>query len=228
MIITIDGPTGSGKSSAARGLAERLNFYCLSSGFLYRALAYVLLNHFGYTKETLSNATEEDISKALDPNNFKYEMSVQSCGVVTFKGHDITGFLKSDVVSQGASIIATNELVRQKLTDLQRALAKNKDFILEGRDSGSVVFNDADVKFYLTAELGKRAERWQEVQKKRGEEITFQQAKEHIKERDTRDQEREISPLIIPKEAIVLDNSYLNQTETLDAMIDVINKKVSA
>jgi cytidylate kinase len=225
MIITIDGPTGSGKSTAARGLAERLNFYCLSSGFLYRALAYILLKHFGYTKEDLYKASKNDIQQALDPKKFKYEMSTKNCGLVIFSKENITSFLKSEEVSQGASIIAINKFVRQKLTDLQRELAKNKNFILEGRDSGSVVFNDADVKFYLTAELGERAKRWQNLQKMRGEEISFEEAKKQVKERDTRDQEREVSPLIIPEHAIIIDNTYLTQTETVDNMISSIKKQ---
>lgn len=223
MIITIDGPTGSGKSSAARGLAEKLNFYCMSSGSLYRALAYILLHNFDYTKQTLENPNTKDIEKALESNKFIYELDTQDCGNVFYDGKNLTPYLKSELVSQGASIIATNSNVRQLLTALQRSLAKNKNLILEGRDSGSVVFDNADVKFYLTAEFGERAQRWQEVQKKRGDEITFEQAKEQIKERDTRDQERKISPLIIPKDAIIIDNTRLNKEQTIQEMLKHIS-----
>ncbi len=224
MIITIDGPTGSGKSSASRGIAEKLNYYCLSSGRIYRALAYVLINHFGYTKETIDKPKIQDLQAALDSKKFDYQLAKDGCGTIFYDGKDITPFLKSDLISQGASIVSTNKEVRELLSALQRTLAEGINFILEGRDSGSVVFDNADVKFYLTAELGIRTKRWQEVQKKRGDTITFQEAKAHINERDKRDQEREISPLIIPKDAIIIDNSYLDQQQTVDKMLSYILK----
>lgn len=222
MIITIDGPTGSGKSSAARGLALILNYYCLSSGSLYRALAYILIHNFDYTLEQLEHPLEKDIRQALDPKKCIYHLEKDSCGWISYEKKDITPFLKTDTIAQGASIIATNKDVRDKLSVLQRTLAQGKNIVLEGRDSGSVVFENADVKFYITAEFGQRAQRWQHVQKKRGEQITFEQAKEHIKERDHRDQNREIAPLIIPKDSIVIDNTHLSLEQTIEKMLEYV------
>lgn len=222
MIITIDGPTASGKSSAARSLAKKLNYYCVSSGAFYRAVAYILVTKFGYDRQELENPLAQDLETVFDQKNLAFQFDATTCGRISWCGADITSFLKSDKVSQSSSIVATNFEVRKQISDLLQRLVEGKSVVLEGRDLGSVVFDDAKFKFYLTAELGERAKRWQEIQKKRGAIISFEQAKEHIRERDHRDQEREHSPLIIPKEAIVIDNSRLNLGQTVDLMVQYV------
>lgn len=219
MIITIDGPTASGKSSAARELAKRLGFHCLSSGSLYRALAYILIEKFGKSLEYLTGPKVEDIDTALDPQRFEYRIDTEGCGTVWFDGEDITPYLKSNEISHGASIIATHRVVRYALNALQRLLTKDFDIVVEGRDMGSEVFPHADRKFFLTALLDERAKRLQQVQKNRGVSLSVQEAKKLIQERDTRDREREIAPLIIPKDAIVIDNSALDLHGTLETMM---------
>ncbi len=222
MIITIDGPTASGKSSAARELAKRLGFHCLSSGSLYRALAYILTEKFGNSLEYLTNPKVEDINVTLDPRRFEYRIDREGCGTVWFDGEDITPYLKSNEISHGASILGTHRVVRYALNALQRLLTKDFDIVVEGRDMGSEVFPHADTKFFLTASLNERAKRWQQVQKKRDVSLSVQEAKTLIQERDTRDREREIAPLIIPKDAIVIDNSDLNLEKTVYVMMEYI------
>lgn len=219
MIITIDGPTASGKSSAAKELAKRLGFHCLSSGSLFRALAYILIEKFGKSAEYLTDPKVEDIDTALDPRRFEYRIDQDGCGSVWFDGEDITSYLKSNEISQGASILGTNMTVRYALNALQQLLTKDYDIVVEGRDMGSVVFPHADRKFFLTASLDERAKRWQRVQKKRGETFSLDDTRAHIQERDTRDRERAIAPLIIPKDAIVIDNSNLDLQGTIEAMM---------
>jgi CMP/dCMP kinase len=225
MIITIDGPTASGKSSVAQGLAKKLGFHCLSSGMLYRALAYILIEYFGYSLEKVSNPNVQNIYAALDSRRFSYTIDIQGCGQVSFDGKDITPFLKSESISQASSIMATNKGVRDTLDALQRTLAQQFDIVTEGRDMGSVVFPHADVKFFLTASLDERARRWQDVQKKLGAVISLDEAKRQIQERDTRDRERPIAPLIIPKDAIIIDNTHLSLAQTTDLMMKYITKR---
>jgi cytidylate kinase len=222
VIITIDGPTASGKSSVAFQLAHQLKFYCLSSGLLYRALACVLLHDYQYSLEDLQQIDQEDIKKALE--KIEYILEEKGCGTLYYEGKPLKN-LKSDLVSQGSSIIATNAFVRSALKALQRSLAQNKNMVIEGRDAGSVVFKTADIKFYLTASIEARAQRWRQVQEKRGEIISLQDAKKHIQERDMRDQERAIDPLVIPHGAVIIDNSAMNLAQTLDAMMEYIKKR---
>jgi CMP/dCMP kinase len=222
MIITIDGPTASGKSSAAKELAKQLGFHCLSSGALFRALAYILIDKFGNSVEYLSHPKVEDINAALDPKQFEYRIDDDNCGTVWFDNENITPYLKSVEISQGASILATHKIVRNKLDDLERSLVDHYNIVVEGRDIGSVVFPNADRKFYITASLNERSKRWQQVQKKLGKDFTLAYAKAHIEERDKRDQEREIAPLVIPENAIVIDNTHLDLQGTVDIIMSYL------
>jgi len=219
MIITIDGPTASGKSSAAKELANRLGYHCLSSGSLFRALAYILIEKFGNSLEYLSDPRVEDIDAALDPRRFEYRIDQYGCGSVWFDGENISGNLKSNEFSHGASILGTHRVVRLALDALQRRLAKDLNIVVEGRDMGSVVFPDADRKFFITASLDERARRWQQVQKKRGETFNLDETRAHIQERDSRDRDRDIAPLIIPEDAVIIDNSNLDLLGTIKAML---------
>ncbi|MEX0940520.1 MAG: (d)CMP kinase [Candidatus Babeliales bacterium] len=224
MIITIDGPTASGKSTASRLLADRLHIHCLSSGALYRGLAYILINIFNYSQEALYNPATNDVDMALDPRHFLYKLDGNGCGTVWFDNQNITSFLKTNEISHAASILATHQSVRDTLTTLQRLLAQQYDLVLEGRDAGSVVFPQATSKFFLTADIDTRARRWQQVQNKLGIIIDFNEARQHIQERDARDRNREIAPLIIPEDALIIDNSNLTIEKTIQIMIEYIEQ----
>lgn len=220
MIITIDGPTASGKSSVGRELAKRLRFYYVYSGLLYRALAYLLINKKAYKQEQLKNPSAEDIAQMLDPKHFVYRYDDQEQERIFFDVQDITPFLKDSFIDQTASIVSTNEHVRSQMRDIQRIIARSYDLVVDGRDAGSVVFPDAEYKFYLTASPDVRAERWRLQQLKLGEKFTNQQARAQIEERDKRDKTRDIAPLIIPDNAIVVDNSSLTIQETVNKMLE--------
>ena len=122
MIITIDGPTASGKSTISRMLAKKLNCYYIYSGLLYRALAYVLMKQYGDTLDTLPNAKQEDVLAVLDPKRFTY--TYNGGEKIIFKGVDITPFLKESVIDQAASIVSTNKNVRAAIDEIQRTIAK--------------------------------------------------------------------------------------------------------
>ncbi len=225
MIITIDGPTASGKSTTATLLAQKLGMNHLNSGLLYRALAYLLLNKKQYGLTDLYEPLARDVSFFLDPERFLVSFGKDNKMSILYAQEDITPFLKDEIIDSAASMVSTNAVVRQKITDLQRVLAQEKDIVLDGRDAGSNVFPHADVKFYVTASEPIRAVRWQQAMAKKGINFSLLEAIENIKERDSRDQNRKIAPLQIPDDAIVIDNSDDSIEQTLLEILECLKKK---
>lgn len=220
MIITIDGPTASGKSTIARLLAEKLDFYYINTGLLYRALAYLLMQQKKYTYDMLACPKPEDIEAIIDLQCLVYTYS--DGPHISFDNEDITSFLKDVSLDKAASIVSTVPFVREMLLKFQRDIAKRHNVVAEGRDTGSVVFPHADHKFYLKAKLTVRAQRWLQMQQLRGNILTLEEAIKTISERDERDSKRTIAPLTIPQGAIVLDNSDMSQEETLQTFLKII------
>jgi cytidylate kinase len=222
MIITIDGPAASGKSSVARALAERLQGYCLSSGMLYRAVAYLLVEKFHYTTMTIAHPKPSDVEQCIELMKLVYSEAIP-CGMILVDGADITSLLKTSQIDQCSSIMATNKFIREKIDTLLRTIAHEKTVVAEGRDMGSVVFPEALVKFYLMASPDIRARRWQLAQRKKGKEFSDAQALQAVQDRDMRDSGREVAPLISPLGAIVIDNSSMNLQETIEEMMNHIS-----
>jgi CMP/dCMP kinase len=214
MIITIDGPTASGKTSVARILARDLDFIYVSSGLLYRALAFVLMHEYNYDLQDLLHPNYDDVQKVLDSEVFHYLYDQNRC-CITYKGEDITSQLKMPDIAQGASFVGQDSQVRLALSGLQRQIVDQHNAIVEGRDSGSVVFPKAEYKFFLTASVEVRALRWQKLQASLGTPIPFQEAKELLLERDTRDTTRDYAPLTIPEGAYIIDNSDMTLEQTV-------------
>ena len=223
MIITIDGPVASGKSTAARMLAQKLNIYYLNTGLLYRGLGYLLLRREGYTLQNITNVSAEDLAVYADPQRLNYQYEEDEASI-SFDGKDLTSLLKTPEIDQAASIVSTNQAVREVLNVLQRHIAKDHDVVIEGRDSGSVVFPNADYKFFLTASAQVRAQRWRAKLAEKRVDVSDEQAEEQINERDARDSSRKIAPLMVPKDAIVIDDSELDQQETVGKILEIIKK----
>jgi len=221
MTITIDGPTASGKSTVARLVAQQLGIYYLNSGILYRALAYLLIHHAGYTLETLSTVQPEHVKEYLDPKRFVYRYD-GGYEHIFFDTVDITPYLKTSQMDQGSSIVSTNMMVRQELTQFQRTIAQKNDLVIDGRDCGSYVLPNATVKIFLTALPAVRALRWQHEQERKGNVFTQEQALEQLMMRDKRDAQRSVAPLVVPEGAVVIDNSVLSLHETVHRVLDVI------
>jgi CMP/dCMP kinase len=215
MIVTIDGPTASGKSTAGRLLAKELNYYYLYTGLLYRALAYLLMNEHGYTLETIAHPDMNVVDQLLDGKRLVYRYDASDRERIFFEKKDITPYLKGDLIGQGASIVSTNPEVRDRLNVLLRSIVDDHDVVIDGRDAGSVVFPNADVKFFLTASEDERALRWKTQQEKREIYVTFEKAKEFVSSRDHRDSTRKTAPLTIPQGAHVIDSSGMGIGETL-------------
>jgi len=222
MIITIDGPTASGKSTVAALIAKKLGFYHLNTGFLYRSLAYLLVNARGYSENALENVQEEDIRECVRSDFFSYSYDVQKDVCISYQGNDITRFLKDSSVDQYVAIISSQKFVREAMVEQQRALAKKYNLVIDGRDVGSLVFPQAHFKFYLTASLSVRAARWQKDQSIRGNIFTLEEAQERVHDRDIKDMSRKISPLAIPEGGIEIDNSQLTLDETVYKFLSYI------
>lgn len=223
MIITCDGPAASGKSTIGKLVAQRLGIAFLSSGWFYRALAYLLLTHEKYTLETLINADESHISYYLDPIVLKYEYK-EAAATLYFQDENITPYLKDFVIDRGSILLSPRKFARDKIMHLQRVFASHSSCVVEGRDCGSVVFPDADYKFYITASLEIRSARWNEDQKKRGTIFTPQEAEKQLYDRDERDKKREYGALIIPEGAVLIDTSNLALEESVELIVSYIKE----
>lgn len=218
MIITIDGPTASGKSTVGRLLAKELKYYYLYTGLLYRALAHVLMKDHGYTLATIADPEMQLVDKILDTKKFVYFYDPNDRERIAYDGVDITDQLQGDTIGHGASLVSTNQQVRNRLDELQRAIANDHDVVIDGRDAGSVVFPHAEYKFFLTASEDERAHRWHKQQLDRGIQTTVSDAREFIHSRDTRDSSREIAPLTIPIGAQTIDATNLNVVQVLEQL----------
>jgi len=225
MIITIDGPTASGKSTIARLVADQLGIYYLNSGLLYRALAYVLRTKAGYSTATITQPQQKDVVTYLDQKKLRYRYSKESGARIIFEGNDITEYLKQGDIDEYASLVSTNPYVRNMVDAMQRTLASQHDFVADGRDTGSVVFPQAGIKFYLTASIPVRAQRWLQAQSKKDLNYSFDQAVTEITTRDERDKNRSVAPLIIPEGAQIVDSSELSISQTVSVFLNYIYDK---
>jgi cytidylate kinase len=207
MIVTIDGPAGSGKSTAARGLAHRLGFEYLDTGAMYRAVALAL---------TRADLPFSDAARVVEfLNRTRLEMPGNR---VLLNGADVTEAIRHPSMSDASSRVAVEPHVRAVLVQWQRQVAQGRDMVCEGRDQGSVVFADCPCKFYLTARVETRAVRRLAELRARGVETTLDRMIEDLEIRDHRDATREVGPLLRPDDAVVLETDDLTPEQVLDRL----------
>lgn len=218
--IAIDGPAGAGKSTIARALAKRLSYIYVDTGAMYRAMALYLL------RENISADDSGRIEKACESVDISiiHEDGVQK---VLLNGEDVSSLIRREEVGNMASSSAQNGRIREKLVELQRQLAAKTDVVMDGRDIGTCVLPDADVKIYLTASVHTRAVRRFKEYLEKGMEADLAQIEADIEKRDHQDMNREISPLKKAEDAVLLDSSDMTIEEVLDAMTAVCGKKKS-
>ena len=218
--IAIDGPAGAGKSTIARALAKRLSYIYVDTGAMYRAMALYLL------RENISADDSGRIEKACESVDISiiHEDGVQK---VLLNGEDVSSLIRSEEVGNMASASAQNGRIREKLVELQRQLADKTDVVMDGRDIGTCVLPNADVKIYLTASVHTRAVRRFKEYLEKGMEADLAQIEADIEKRDHQDMNREISPLKKAEDAVLLDSSDMTIEEVLDAMTAVCGKKKS-
>lgn len=220
LIIAIDGPSGSGKTTLGRMLARELGLLYIDTGSMYRAVALAVLESSISAKDDVavgSLAQRIDIDLAGDPDTLR----------VTLDGRDVTEAIRSDQVTETSSVISTIPAVRRAMVQRQRELGK-RGAVLNGRDIGTVVFPNADVKFYLTASPRARAERRFIESRDKDPKVTFEATMRDMEQRDKRDAQRADSPLAIAEDAIVIDSTDLTVEETYERMIDVIRNRVKS
>lgn len=209
--VAIDGPAGAGKSTIAKLVAKEKGYIYVDTGAMYRALAIHFLE-----KKVSAEDTDQVVAACKDAEvTIVYEEGVQQ---VYLNGKNVTGQLRTEEVGNMASKTSAIPEVRAKLLELQRGLARSSDVIMDGRDIGTNILPDADVKIYLTASVETRAKRRFDELTERGELCNLEEIKKDIRERDARDMNREIAPLKQAEDAILVDSSNMGISEVVDTI----------
>lgn len=217
--IAIDGPAGAGKSTIAKRLAKELGYIYVDTGAMYRAMAYYFLkNHISAEDENRIAAACEHVDITI-----RYQDGEQQ---VILNGENVNGVIRNEKVGNMASSTSVYPVVRKKLVELQQQLAVKENVIMDGRDIGTVVLPNADVKIYLTASSKVRAKRRYEELTSKGEVCDLEQIEQDIIDRDYRDMNRETSPLKQADDAVLLDSSDLDIDGVVEKMKEIIKSRV--
>jgi len=218
--IAIDGPAGAGKSTIAKLVAKKMGYIYVDTGALYRAIAYYLLtNKIDIEDETALTKACESISVEI-----KYEKDAQQ---VYLNGKNVTPFLRTEETGNMASKSSAKAPVRAALLDLQRDMAKEYNVVMDGRDIGTNVLPDAEVKIYLTASSKERANRRYKELVEKGEEADFDKIEADIIERDERDMNRAIAPLKQADDAVLVDSSDMSIDEVVESIMSAAHSRLS-
>ena len=209
--IAIDGPAGAGKSTIARRVAKELSFIYVDTGAMYRAMALYLLH------KNVDRTNTEQIGEVCQNAeiSIEYQNGEQ---IVLLNGENVNAYLRTEEVGNMASKTSAIPAVREKLLELQKTLAREKDVIMDGRDIGTNILPNADVKIYLTASVETRAKRRYDELASKGESCDFDEIARDIKERDERDMTREIAPLKKAEDAILVDSSDMTLKEVVNTI----------
>ena len=220
MNIAIDGPAGAGKSTIAKKLAKELGFIYVDTGAMYRAMAYYFLTN------GIASSDETKIAEAC-PNvdvTIAYENNEQQ---VILNGKNVNGFIRTEEVGNMASATSVYPVVRTKLVELQRKLAESTDVIMDGRDIGTTILPNAEVKIFLTASAKTRANRRYLELTEKGEACDMDEILKDIIDRDERDMSRAVSPLKQAEDAVLVDSSEMGIEEVVESILSVYRKKVN-
>ena len=215
MIIAIDGPAGSGKSTTARKVAKCLGFMHINTGAMYRGITYKII------EEQIDSTNISKINDLL--NNTLIEFSESSDSILFMDGIDISNKIYSTSVTKNVSTISAIPDVREKMVKYQRQMALGKNVVLEGRDIGTIVFPNADFKFFLIADLHIRAERRKIELQDEDKNLSLQAIMDRLRDRDQKDASRKHSPLIKAKDAIGLNTTNISIEEQVNFIINTVN-----
>ena len=219
MIVAIDGPAGSGKGTVTKEIAKRMGLINLDTGATYRCVALASLKHGIKLEE------EDKIVSLIDDLDIEFKYDKDDFIRVYLNGEEVTSEIRSFEVNQIVSPISSIIRVRLKMVDLQRKMAEGKDVIMEGRDIGTYVFPNADVKIYLDADVEERAKRRFNENQEKGIDVSFEDVLENIKKRDENDKHKEIGSLKIAEDAVIVDSTKLSIEEMADAVEKIILEK---
>ena len=221
LVVAIDGTAGTGKSSVGRAVAEKIGYGFLSTGGLYRALAYKVFAN------KVDPADAQAVLQTAQAISFAFERQADATLKMLVDGEFLGGKLHLDEVAQTASKVSTNAAARAVLTEKMREIGKDGGIIMEGRDIGTAVFPDAEVKIYLDATAQERANRRVRQLLSKGFEADYEQILVSIQERDLRDRTRAASPLKPAEDAVKIDTSSMTMPQVVDAVLKEINKYAS-
>ena len=215
MNIAIDGPAGAGKSTIAKKVAKKMGYIYVDTGAMYRAMALFMI------KQGIDPSDAPSIEEAckIADISIEYRDGEQ---VVLLNGENVNAYLRTEEVGNMASVTSVNAKVREKLVELQQKLAKTKDVVMDGRDIGTVVLPNAEVKVYLTASSLVRAQRRALELEAKGESTDLSKIEADIIERDNRDMTRAISPLKQAEDATLIDSSYMTIDEVVEAILNLV------
>jgi cytidylate kinase len=216
MVITIDGPAGVGKTTTAKKLASKLGYQYLDTGAMYRAVTYFL------RESSVDISSEAHVRKMLDILNLELDFTSENEIKIILDNKDISTLIRSKEITSAVSEVSAIKAVREKMVKIQKDTVKNGNFIVEGRDIGTVVFPDAKYKFFLTADYDVRAQRRLEDFKRVNEELNVNKIKQDLTDRDQYDSSRKLSPLKQAKDAFVIDTSAC----TIDDQVNQIFKHI--
>ena len=214
MIISIDGPAASGKSTTARLLAKKLDFIHLNTGLYYRAITYIFI------KNNLFDSNQSTIDDFFSKNNI--ELKGESLNQVYWNEINISSFLFENIINEKIHITSNNVMIREKLVSMQRLIGRANNIVCEGRDIGSVVFPDADFKFFLVADLESRIQRRFNEQKLKNPLLDIKDVKNSLISRDYNDSTRINSPLIKPVDSVEIDTTKM----TIEMQVNYIYKLI--
>ena len=219
--IAIDGPAGAGKSTMARRLAKELGYYYVDTGAIYRTVAY-FFDLWGVSPKDI-----DGITRYIDELTVGIEYDEDGIQHMIMNGMDVTEDIRSQDISQKASLVSAHAIVRDMLLDMQRDVAKEHNVVMDGRDIGTVVLPKATVKFFLTASAEVRAQRRTDELLAKGQKANYNQILKEIQQRDYQDTHREVAPLKMCRDSVKLDTSDMDIEQVVAEMKAIIAKKVA-
>jgi len=220
-VITIDGPSGAGKGTVARMVAEQLGWHLLDSGAIYRVLAVATQYH------QVDVTEEEPLIPMAAHLDVQFEVSSEGESKTILEGEDVTDTIRKEDIGKLASQVAAFPRVREALLRRQRAFKVAPGLVADGRDMGTVVFTDAAVKIFLTASAEERAERRFKQLKEKGQDVKLGRLLDDIQQRDERDQNRDVAPLIAAKGSLVIDSTELSIKSVVDEILAFASEKLA-
>lgn len=219
--IAIDGPAGAGKSTMARRLAKEMGYYYVDTGAIYRTVAY-FMDLWGVSPKDI-----DGVNRYIDELTIGIEYDEEGAQHMIMNGMDVTNDIRTQEISQKASLISAHAVVREVLLDMQRDVAKEHDVVMDGRDIGTVVLPKATVKIFLTASPEVRAKRRTDELIAKGQKANYDRILQEIQQRDYQDTHREIAPLKMSRDSVKLDTSDMDIDQVIAAMKEIIQKKVN-
>ena len=219
--IAIDGPAGAGKSTMAKALAKELGYYYVDTGAIYRTVAY-FMDLLGISPKDV-----DGVERYIDELTIEIEYDEEGVQHMIMNGMDVSDDIRTQDISQKASLVSAHAVVRDVLLDMQRQVAREHNVIMDGRDIGTVVLPKADVKIFLTASVEIRAKRRYDELIAKGQKTTLAQVIKDVEQRDYQDTHRDIAPLKQAKDAVLLDTSDLDIDGVVAAIQNIVQEKIS-